>query len=298
MYRFGTAGNPKSFYDAGLKSSVQAPGFLSARGLNAYEYSAGRGVQIGEDTARAIGAEARRQGVYVSIHAPYYINCATLDPESREKSFGYILDSARAIDWMGGERVIFHPGSEKGGRDAAMERACVFLTEVLERMDDAGLGHIHLCPETMGKVNMLGTLDDVIRFCALDQRMIPTLDFAHLHARGQGCLNTVYDFEAVIVRLMDGLWPDRAGDMPERLKHFHVHFSHVQYTSKGERKHVSFADEGYGPDFCQLAVVLKKYSLEPVVICESRETQAEDAAAMRDIMREAIAQSGDIQSLA
>lgn len=97
---------------------------------------------------------------------------------------------------------------------------------------------------------------------------------------------------------MDGLWPDRAGDMPERLKHFHVHFSHVQYTSKGERKHVSFADEGYGPDFGQLAVVLKKYSLEPVVICESRETQAEDAAAMRDIMREAIAQSGDIQSLA
>ena len=138
----------------------------------------------------------------------------------------------------------------------------------------------------------------MIRFCALDQRMIPTLDFAHLHARGQGCLNTVYDFEAVIVRLMDGLWPDRAGDMPERLKHFHVHFSHVQYTSKGERKHVSFADEGYGPDFGQLAVVLKKYSLEPVVICESRETQAEDAAAMRDIMREAIAQSGDIQSLA
>ena len=70
MYRFGTAGNSKSFYDAGLKSSVQAPGFLSARGLNAYEYSAGRGVQIGEDTARALGAEARRQGVYVSIHAP------------------------------------------------------------------------------------------------------------------------------------------------------------------------------------------------------------------------------------
>ena len=34
------------------------------------------------------------------------------------------------------------------------------------------------------------------------------------------------------------------------------------------------------------------------MICESRETQAEDAAAMRDIMREAIAQSGDIQSLA
>lgn len=289
MFRFGTAGNSKSFYDAGLKASVQAPGFLSARGLNAYEYAAGRGVQIGEDSARAIGAEARRQGIYVSIHAPYYINCATMDPESREKSFSYILDSARAVDWMGGERVIFHPGSEKGGHDEALERACAFIKEALARMDAAGLGHIHICPETMGKVNTLGTLDDVIAMCRLDARIIPALDFAHIHARGQGCLNNENDFEAVIVRLMDGLWQGRAGDMPERLRRFHVHFSHVQYTSKGERKHVSFADEGYGPDFGQLAIVLKKYGLEPVVICESRETQAEDAATMRDIMLKTLA---------
>ena len=285
MIRFGTAGNCQSFYDAGLKTSIQAPGFLSARGLDAYEYAAGHGVQLGEATARALGAEARRQGIYVSIHAPYYINCATLDPESREKSFGYLIDSARAVDWMGGERVIFHPGSEKGGHDAALERARVFLAECLERLDAEGLGHIHLCPETMGKINTLGTLDDVIELCRVDARLIPTLDFAHLHARYQGALKDEQAFDDVLGRLIDGLW-DGSGEMPERLRRFHAHFSHVQYTSSGERRHVSFADEGYGPDFAQLARVLVKRSLAPVVICESRQTQAEDAAAMRDIYRE------------
>lgn len=284
MARFGTAGNSKSFYDAGLKSSVQAPGFLSALKLDAYEYAAGRGVQLGEDTARAIGAEARRQGIYVSIHAPYYINCATLDPESREKSFGYLLDSARAVDMMGGERVIFHPGSEKGGHDAALERACVFLRECLARMDDMGLGHIHLCPETMGKVNTLGTLDDVIELCRLDERMIPTLDFAHLHARSLGGLDSEQAFDDVLERLIKGLWPQGEGEMPARLRSFHSHFSHVQYIKSGERKHMSFADKGYGPDFGQLARVLIRRGLEPIVICESRDTQAEDACTMRDVL--------------
>lgn len=286
MYRFGTAGNSKAFYDAGFKASAQAPAYLASIGLNAYEYAAGRGVQLSEDTARLIGAEAAKHGIYVSIHAPYYINCATTDPESREKSFGYIMDSARAVDMMGGERVIFHPGSEKGGHDAALERARQFLRECLARLDDAGLGHIHICPETMGKINTLGTLDDVIELCLLDERIIPTLDFAHLHARSQGGLDSAQAFEDVLLRLMDGLWAGRQNGepMPERIRHFHSHFSHVQYISSGERKHVSFADEGYGPDFGMLAGVLKKYDLQPVVICESRDTQSEDAAEMRDIM--------------
>lgn len=286
MYRFGTAGNSRSFYDAGFKASAQAPAYLASIGLNAYEYAAGRGVQLSDDTARLIGDEARRHGIYVSIHAPYYINCAANDPEKREKSFGYILDSARAVDLMGGERVIFHPGSEKGGHAAAMERAVQFIRECLARLDDAGLGHIHICPETMGKINTLGTLDDVIELCRIDERIIPTLDFAHLHARSLGGLDSAQAFEDVLVRLMKGLWPGFGSgeDMPARIKHFHSHFSHVQYISSGERRHVSFADEGYGPDFGLLAGVLKKYALEPVVICESRDTQSEDAAQMRDIM--------------
>ena len=283
MAKFGTAGNSRSFYDAGFKASVQAPAWLAARGLDAYEYAAGRGVALSDDTARAIGEEARRWGISVSIHAPYYINCAAPDLEKREKSFGYIMDSARVVTLMGGTRVVFHPGSEKGGHDEAMERALEFLRECIARLDAQGYSHINLCPETMGKCNTLGTLDDVIALCGVDARVVPTLDFAHIHARGQGALNTEADFERVLAQLERGLWPEHTGDIPWRLRNFHAHFSHVQYAASGERKHVSFADEGYGPDFGQLARVLARRGLEPTVICESRDTQTEDAAAMRDM---------------
>lgn len=290
MAKFGTAGNSRSFYDEGFKSSTQAPGWLAARGLDAYEYAAGRGVALSQETALAIGKEARRWGVAVSIHAPYYINCAALDPDKREKSFGYIIDSARAVQLMGGRRVVFHPGSEKGGHAEALERALEFLRECLARLDALGLGEVSLCPETMGKRNTLGTLADVVEMCRLDVRIVPTLDFAHMHARGLGALNSEADYESALDELERGLWPGRAGDMPLRLRNFHAHFSHVQFISSGERKHMSFADEGYGPDFGQLARVLARRGLEPTIICESRGTQAEDAAAMRDMLTRARAE--------
>ena len=131
--------------------------------------------------------------------------------------------------------------------------ALEFLRECIARLDAQGYSHINLCPETMGKCNTLGTLDDVIALCGVDARVVPTLDFAHIHARGQGALNTEADFERVLAQLERGLWPEHTGDMPWRLRNFHAHFSHVQYAASGERKHVSFADEGYGPDFGQLA---------------------------------------------
>ena len=284
MAKFGTAGNSRSFYDAGCKSSTQAPEWLAARGLDAYEYAAGRGVALSDDTARAIGDNARRWGITVSIHAPYYINCAALDPDKREKSFGYIMDSARAVTLMGGARVVFHPGSEKGGHAEALERALEFMRECIARLDALGYEQVNLCPETMGKRNTLGTLDDVIALCGVDPRVTPTLDFAHMHARELGALNSEADFERVLDALERALWPGRAGAMPERLRHFHAHFSHVQYAACGERRHMSFADPGFGPDFGQLARVLARRGLEPTVICESRDTQAEDALAMRDML--------------
>ena len=111
MTRFGPAGNCDRFYAENHKSTLEAPAWLAAQGLDAFEYSAGRGVSLSEKTARAIGQQARLHGVALSIHAPYYINCAAAGPEKREKSIQYLLDAARACCWMGGERVVFHVGS-------------------------------------------------------------------------------------------------------------------------------------------------------------------------------------------
>lgn len=277
LLHLGPAGNCDRFYEEGNKTSAQAPGWIHAQGLNAYEYAAGHGVAIGEASAREIGEKAAEHGISVSIHAPYYINCGNEDPEKQLKCIDYLMQSARAVNWMGGNRVIFHVGSPgKRHREAAFEDCCKVVQAARRALDEAGYSHIHLCPETMGRPSQIGTLEEVLFLCSQDERMIPTIDFGHLHAANRGCMQSEADFEAVILRMIEVLGI-------ERIRHFHSHFSKIAYTAKGERQHVTFADTGYGPDFVHLAPVLLKYGLEPTIICESRGTQADDAMIMQEI---------------
>ena len=280
MIRFGVAGNCDRFYAEGNKQSVQAPAWLAAQGLSAYEYSSGHGVNVGEETARAIGEAARSAGVAVSIHAPYYINLASEDPEKDARNEGYFLSAARAVRAFGGNRVIYHPGTPgKRRREEAMARAVQRHLQIREALDAAGLAEVRLCPETMGRPSQLGTLEEVLTLCRADERAIPTIDFAHLHAASGGALRGEADFERIVERLLEVLGEARA-------RRFHAHFSRIAYTAKGEKMHMTFSDEGYGPDFAYLAPVLHRYALEPVIICESRGTQADDALCMKRIYEE------------
>lgn len=277
MIHFGPAGNCDRFYEEGNKASEQAPAWIAAQGLNAYEYSAGHGVSLGENSARKIGAAAAMSGVSVSIHAPYYINCGSDEEEKRLKSIAYLIQSAKAVHWMGGTRVIFHAGSPgKRCREDAFSDTMQVLIAARSALDEAGLEHIVLCPETMGRPSQLGTLQEVLALCQSDERMIPAIDFGHLHAAGRGALISQNDFEAVIKEMILALGY-------ERCRHFHAHFSKIAYTAKGERQHMTFADEGFGPEFNHLAPLLIQYKLEPTIICESRGTQADDARCMKDI---------------
>ncbi len=280
MIRFGVAGNCDRFYAEGYKHSAQAPGFLRALGLAAYEYAAGHGVSIREETAREIGEEALLHNISVSIHAPYYINLATEDPVKAARNGEYFLASAAAVRAMGGNRVIFHPGSPgKQRREEAMARTVDSLLNIRGLLDERGFEEIVLCPETMGRPSQLGTLGEVIRLCGAETRAIPTIDFAHLHAASGGGIRTEQDFLRIIEQLLEGVGQERA-------RYFHSHFSHIAYTAKGEKMHVTFADEGYGPDFALLAPVLERFQLEPTIICESRGTQADDALCMKHIYEE------------
>ena len=267
MVRFGTASNSQSFYDQGFKHTWQAPAWLASLGLTAFEYSCGRGVSIKEEGARKIGEEARMHGIAMSVHAPYYINLADARPEKREDNLRWIRDSAQAAKWMGGDRVVIHPGS--GPLDVAMEE----LRFIRRALDAQGLTDIVLCPETMGKKSLLGTLDEVLELCTVGGNLIPCLDFGHLHVRDLGALNTAEDYERVLLAC------ERAGDVMKRV---HVHFSHIEFGAHGEKRHRNFADEGFGPDFAPLPALLKKRGWAPRFLCESRNMQAEDAL---DMMR-------------
>ncbi|MEW5954662.1 MAG: TIM barrel protein [Bacillota bacterium] len=273
---FGTAGNPGSFYAAGFKSSVDMPAWLREQGLNAYEYQCVKGVYIKEETARKLGEAARANGIKLSIHAPYYISLATEDPDIRAKTRGHVLKSVRAADWMGAKTVVLHPGGGKLDRSGSLRRAMALLAEMLEEVNQAGLGHIRLAPETMGKANQLGNLEEILELCALGPGIVPAVDFGHLHAAGAGALNSEEDFAAVLDRVESALGL-------EMLKRLHVHFSPVEFTRAGEKCHRTTLDEGFGPDFAPLARLIAARGLSPTIICESRGRQAEDAIIYRDL---------------
>ena len=274
--RFGPAGNAADFP---YKTSEKAPAWIAAQGLDCYEYQCGKGVHIGEESARKIGAAARQAGIVLSLHAPYFINLANPDPDSRQKTIGYITAACRAADWMGARRVVIHSGALMGRtRRQATEIALPALSAVLAACDDAGFGHIALCPETMGKINQLGDLDEVLELCGLDERLIPCVDFGHLYARSLGR----EDGEEAMARILDKM---AAALGQERASRFHSHFSHIEFTPKGgEKCHRTFEDDGgYGPDWTPLARQVALRSWSPTFICESAGTQARDAAEMKRI---------------
>jgi len=277
MIRFGPAGNSDSFYAAGYKASWQAPAWLRGMGLSAYEYSFGRGVSLREETARKIAGYAKESDVAVSVHAPYFINLANPDPEKRAASFRYILDSARLLSHLGGDRAVVHVGAEmKLERAAALKNCREGLREAYRRLEDAGLGDVHICPETMGRPGQIGNLEETLDFCLTDERLIPCVDFAHLHALGRGALRGEEDFARVLDAVESALGLERARAM-------HVHFSTIEYTDKGEKRHRTFAEAAYGPRFEHLAPLLKERNYAPRIICECHGTMAEDAKAMKEM---------------
>ncbi len=278
---FGPAGNSDRFYEEGNKSTLQAFGWLENMGLTAFEYPFGRGVSISRETAEKIAAKAREHHIAVSAHAPYFINLANPDPEKRENSFRYILDAARAVTWLGGQRVVVHVGAVmKLDRADALKNCAEGLREAYRRLDDAGFAHVHICPETMGKYSQIGDLRETVDFCLLDERLIPCVDFAHLHALTGGGLRDTEDFAKVLDTVEAVLGVDRARKM-------HMHFSTIEYTPAGEKMHRTFAEEKYGPRFEYLAPLLKERGYHGTVICECRGTQADDARTMQQMWQDA-----------
>jgi len=277
MVRFGPSGNSESFYSQGHKSSVEMPLWLKEMGLSAYEYQCSKGIRISRETAVRLGEEAEKNDIFLSVHAPYYINLANTDEQKRKGSIDYLLKTMEAAQWMGAARVVVHTGScAKTDRKKALDTAVDAMRETIQKADEMGYSGISICPEVLGKINQLGTLEEVMEICRIDERLIPTIDFGHLHARGMGCLNSPEDFEMIIEKIENELGT-------ERMKKIHCHFSRVEFSSGGEKRHRTISDTEYGPDFEHLAVVLCRRNIEPVIICESRENMAEDALELKRI---------------
>ena len=275
---FGPSGHSESYAAEGLTSTADMPRWISARGLDIFEYSFGRGVRVSTATAAAIGEKCDEYGVEMSVHAPYFITVASPEPEKAQNSVNYILSSLKVLKAFGGERCVFHAAAQgQDSREAAFARTKEMFARTLELIaEEPDYADLIVCPETMGKQAQIGTVEEVIELCKLGDNVYPCVDFGHINALYGGSLRTASDFEDIVKKLLDGL-----GE--KKTKNMQVHFSKIQYGAKGEIRHLTFADDVYGPEFEPFAEIIVKYGLTPHILSESAGTQAEDSAAMRDI---------------
>lgn len=277
MIKFGPSGNSNSFYELGYTDTLNTPKYLHERNLDAFEYSFGRGANLSVEKAALFGIEFAKYNIEISVHAPYYINFANTEDEKINKSIMYILSSLKRLKAMGGKRCVYHTSAcGKQCRADAFEATKKNTEKLLKAVYESGYGDMALCPETMGKLNQIGTVDEIIEICKMDKIFIPTIDFGHINSRGQGFLKDKQNFRMVIDKIFNGLDEYRA-------KNIHVHFSKIQYGNSGEIRHLTMQDNCYGPEFEPLAELLCEYKMSPVILSESDGTQAEDAMLMKSI---------------
>ncbi|CUH96885.1 hypothetical protein P22_2997 [Propionispora sp. 2/2-37] len=273
---FGPAGNPEAFYQAGYKASIHMPKWLSDQKLSAYEYQCSRGANVREDTARMIGQQAMQYGIKLSIHAPYYISLATANQETAGNTVQHFLRSLRVASWMGADRVIFHIGGcGREKREVAFDRAKKAFAVVLNEVEREGLTGIYLAPETMGKQNQLGTLTEVLEFCKMSPWVIPAVDFGHLHAVSRGAYTRLEEFASVFEQVSAAVGAETASNL-------HIHFSKIEFTKAGEKRHWTFNDS-FGPPHEPLLELCARRGYSPRIICESAGTQGIDSRIMQDL---------------
>jgi len=270
---FGTAGVPKSTKGTSTLDGIQR---IVELGLDCLEVEFVKGVKMGGDTAEEIGKAAKREGVRLSLHAPYYVNLNSPEEGKRLASQERLLQSARLAEKCGVESVVFHCGYY--GRDEP-ERAFETIKKGVREVVSILRGErspVVLRPETMGKRSQFGSLEEILFLCREVDGLLPCVDFSHIHAReGSGKANSYREFDRILRKIERKL-----GKIA--IKNMHIHISGAEYGSKGELKHLNLDESDFRYE--EWIHALRDYGVEGMVICESP-IQERDALMLKNLYR-------------
>jgi deoxyribonuclease-4 len=265
---FGTAGAPHSSRRADTVSGVER---VRELGLGCMEVEFVRGVRMGPATQEAVSETSRYLGIALSAHAPYYINLNSDEDAKVKASEERILQTARVGSGCSATTAVFHAATYMGGSPqrahAAVKRSLRRITGVLA---DEGVD-VWLRPEVMGRQSQYGSLEEVIRLSQEVEGVLPCLDLSHLHARSRGGYNDLRELRRALDMLEDGLgrmWLDDA----------HIHLQGVEYSDKGERRHLDLKESDM--NYRDALRALKEYKVKGLLICESPNLE-EDALLLK-----------------
>ncbi len=254
---FCTAGVPLSAKDRSTESGIAR---LSELGLDGMELEFVRGVSMGTEKALAVGKLAAESGKVLTAHAPYYINLNSREKKKITESIERIRLTAERASQAGAWSICFHPGFYMADQpEKAYAAVKAALTRLFSQLDDAGIS-LWVRPETTGKESQFGSLSELLRLSQEFERMMPCIDFSHLHARSAGKFNTREEFREVLESVEKALGRKALDTM-------HIHLSGINYTAKGERNHLDLEESDMR--WRELLAVWKEFRIRGAVICES-----------------------------
>ena len=140
-----------------------------------------------------------------------------------------------------------------------MKKTKEAISKLLEKVESEGIKKYTFAPETTGKKSQLGSLDEIIDICQTFDNFAPTVDFAHVHARNLGCIKTKDDYSKIFDKIENELGT----------KNLHSHFTKIEYTDKGERRHHVLEDENFGPPLTPLLELVSENGFNVTFICET-----------------------------
>ncbi|ASJ08495.1 hypothetical protein A3L11_04310 [Thermococcus siculi] len=266
--RFGTAGIPLS---TPKRSTIDGIVHVRNLGLDAMELEFVRGVNLKTELAKKIKYVAKKNDVLLTAHAPYYINLNAKEKEKVEASKKRIIQSAERLYEAGGWSVVFHAGYYlKQPPESVYQRILNELKDIQRELMDRGI-KVWVRPELTGKPTQFGDLKEIVKLSEELEMVLPTIDFAHAHARHTGKCNTAEEW-----REMLSFMEDRLGR--EALDNMHIHMSGINYGPKGEKNHLPLQESDMNWE--DLLKVLKEFRVKGVVISESPNIE-EDALLMK-----------------
>jgi len=258
VLHIGTAGVPLS-----TESRKTLDGITQVKtlGLNAMELEFVRQVYVkSNEEAKEIGAFAKKEGVALSIHAPYFINLNSPDRKTLDASRKRIVDCARVGHYAGARNIVIHSAYYmKMDKNEVYERVKAQYIQLRKELAELGYDDVVLRPELMGKFTQFADIDVLVKMCTEVEGVLPCVDFAHYTAMHPD-RNTYEGFCNVLKLIEDTLGKSALKDM-------HIHFSGINYTEKGERNHLVFDEAEI--DWKAMVKSWKEYKIEGIAISES-----------------------------
>jgi len=256
---FGTAGFPSK---APKKDPIAALHIVKDLGLDCLELEFAHGIRMRDESALEINRTARKLGITLTAHAPYYINLNAKEQDKIDASINRLLQTARLAGMCGAYSMTFHAAfymkDEPGTVFGIVKR---YLKHITDRLVDEQ-NPIHLRPELTGRKSQFGTLEELCELSQEVHQVYPCLDFSHDQAKTD--CNDFEHFSQVFERYRKALGKSALGQM-------HIHVAGGQYGSKGEIRHLSLKDSGFNyKDFLRAC---KEFKIRGSVICESPELE-------------------------